>query len=131
MANTKNIKNTILIVEDEIDLRTLLKEKLESEGFNILEAENGKDGLDASLEKHPDIILLDVVMPVMDGFTMLGELRKDEWGKNVPVIILSNLGEAEKITEGLEKNIYGYLVKSNWEPNDVVDLVRKKLGETK
>ena len=61
--------------------------------------------------------------------TMLKELRQDEWGRSVLVIILSNLGEAEKITEGLEKNVFGYLVKSNWEPNDVVTLIRKKLAE--
>jgi two-component system alkaline phosphatase synthesis response regulator PhoP len=127
MPKTK--KSAILIVEDETDLRTLLKDKLESEGFDVLEAENGKLGLDSALAHHPDAILLDVIMPVMDGITMLKELRQDEWGRSVLVIILSNLGEAEKITEGLEKNVFGYLVKSNWEPTDVVALIRKKLAE--
>jgi len=123
-----NKKNTILVIEDEIDLRALLKDKLESEGFDVLEAENGKIGLEMSLNNHPDIILLDIVMPVMDGLSMLKELRQDEWGKNAPVIILSNLSEVEKISAGMEKNVYDYLVKADWEPDDVVDLIRKKLG---
>ena len=124
-------KNTILIIEDEIDLRELLKSKLEEKGYNVLEAENGKTGLETALSQHPDIILLDIIMPVMDGFSMLKELRQDEWGKNIPIIILSNLSEAEKISEGLEKNVYDYLVKSDWEPDDVVTLIRKKLGKNK
>jgi len=124
-------KNTILIVEDEMDLRELLKNKLESEGYNVLEADNGRVGTDMALSQHPDIILLDIIMPQMDGLSMLKELRQDEWGKNVPVIILSNLSEAEKISEGLEKNVYDYLVKSDWEPDNVVALIRKKLGKNK
>lgn len=124
-------KNTVLVIEDETDLRGLLKEKLLREGFNVLEAENGKTGLETATSQHPDIILLDIIMPVMDGMTMLKELRKNEWGKYVPVIILSNLSEAEKITEGMEENAYGYLVKSDWEPDDVVNMIRKKLGNNK
>lgn len=127
--DTKDKKNTVLIVEDETDLRGLLKDKLQSEGFIVLEADNGQAGLATALSSHPDVILLDVIMPVMDGITMLKELRQDSWGKNVVVIILSNLGEAEKINEGLEKNVFGYLVKSNWEPDDVVNMIRNKLAE--
>ncbi len=121
-------KNTILIVEDEIDLRGLLKTKLTSEHFEVFEADNGKTGLEAALRQHPDIILLDIVMPVMDGLSMLRELRQDEWGKTVKVIVLSNLNEAEKVSESLEKNIYNYLIKSDWEPDDIVKLIKKNLG---
>jgi two-component system phosphate regulon response regulator PhoB len=119
-----NKKNTVLIVEDEIDLRELLKEKLNSKGFDVLEADNGKVGLDVAFSRHPDVILLDLVMPVMDGISMLKELRRDKWGKNATVIILSNLSEPEKMNESMEENAYGYLVKSNWEPDDVVALIR-------
>jgi DNA-binding response OmpR family regulator len=122
-------KNVILIVEDEIDLRELLKNKLTEEGFDVLEAENGKIGLEMALSKHPDMILLDVLMPVMDGLSMLKELRQDDWGKNAPVVILSNFSEAEKITEGLEKNVYDYLVKSSWEPDTIISMIKKKLGK--
>ena len=126
-----NNKNTILIVEDEIDLRELLEKKLKIEGFNVLEAENGKVGLETALSQHPDVILLDIIMPVMDGISMLKELRQDAWGKNVVVIILSNLSEVERINAGLEKNVYDYLVKSDWEPDDIADLINKKLGKLK
>lgn len=122
-------KNKILIIEDEIDLRHLLKSKLSSEGFDVIEAENGKTGLEAALSQKPDVILLDIIMPIMDGLSMLKELRQSEYGKSVPVIILSNLSEAEKISEGLEKNVYDYLVKSDWEPDDIVKLIRKKIEE--
>ena len=124
-------KNTVLIAEDEADLRQLLKSKLIDEGFDVLEAENGKIGLETALNQHPDIILLDIIMPIVDGLSMLKELRQNEWGKNVPVIILSNLSEVEKIGEGLEKNVYDYLVKSDWEPDNIVNLIRKKLGKDK
>jgi DNA-binding response OmpR family regulator len=123
-----NKKNTVLIVEDETDLRELLKKKLTDENFEVLEAENGKVGLEVSLSKHPDVILLDIVMPVMDGLSMLEELRKNEWGLGAKVIVLSNLNEAEKVSESLEKNIYNYLIKSNWEPDDIVKLIKKSLG---
>jgi DNA-binding response OmpR family regulator len=122
-------KNVILIVEDEIDLRELLKNKLIEEGFDVLEAENGKIGLEMALDKHPDMILLDVLMPVMDGLSMLKELRQNDWGKSAPVVILSNFSEAEKITEGLEKNVYDYLVKSSWEPDTIIAMIKKKLGK--
>ena len=124
-------KYTILIVEDESDLRMLINSKLTEEGYNTLEAENGKVGLETAIAQHPDVILLDIVMPVMDGLSMLKELRQDPWGKEARVIILSNLSEAEKIGEGMEKNVYDYLVKSDWNPNDIVDLIKKKLAGRK
>jgi DNA-binding response OmpR family regulator len=123
-----NKKNTVLIVEDETDLRELLKRKLLDENFDVFEAENGKVGLEVSLSKHPDVILLDIIMPVMDGLSMLEELRKNEWGMGAKVIVLSNLNEPEKVSESLEKNIYNYLIKSNWEPDEIVKLIKKSLG---
>lgn len=124
-----NKKHTILIIEDEIDLRQLLRKKLTDENFNILEADNGEMGFKMAISQHPDIILLDIVMPIMDGLAMLKELRQDEWGKNAMVIILSNLSEAEKVDAGLEKSVYDYLVKSDWEPDDIVNLIKQKLAK--
>ncbi len=127
----KNKKRTVLIVEDDTDLRQILKDKLTGEDFNVLEAENGKKGLEAALANHPDMILLDIIMPVMDGIAMLTELRKDAWGIKAGVIVLSNLSEAERIRESIEKNTYGYLVKSDCEPDDIVALIRKELDAIK
>jgi two-component system alkaline phosphatase synthesis response regulator PhoP len=117
---------TVLIIDDEVDLRNLLKTKLLSEGFNVLEAENGKIGLEMILSLRPDIVLLDIIMPVMDGQKMLEELRKHEYGKEVPVIILSNLGRVDETVETIQFNVKDYLVKSDYEPEDIVDLVRKR-----
>jgi CheY-like chemotaxis protein len=123
----ENKKYTVLIVEDDLDLRQILKEKLNDEGFDVLEAENGKIGLETALAKHPDVILLDILMPAMDGIAVLNELRQDPWGKDACVIVLSNLNQAEKIQESIEKNTYGYLIKSDCRPDDIIALIRKKL----
>jgi DNA-binding response OmpR family regulator len=122
-----NKKQTLLLVEDEKDLRDILSLKFTMEGFNVLEAENGKIGLEIALNKHPDLILLDIIMPVLSGTLMLKELQKDQWGKNVPVIFLSNLSESEHIEQNLEKNVRGYFVKSDWEPDNLAILIKKIL----
>ena len=117
----------ILIVEDEAPMRRALVDSFTDEKFQVVEAGDGVDGLKKALEEHPDLILLDVVMPRMDGMSMLKELRKDRWGKNVPVILLSNLNEAEKIVEATEGGATGYLVKFNWKLEDVVRKVKDRL----
>ena len=123
------VKKTILIIEDEESLLQALKDKISRENHcNILEAKNGKEGLEMALKKHPDLILLDIIMPVMDGMTMLKKLREDKWGKDAKVIILSNLSDAEKASESLEQGVHDYLVKTDWHIDDVVKKVRGTLG---
>ena len=94
--------------------------KLMLEGFIVLEAENGEEGLDVALRDHPDLILLDIIMPKMDGLTMLKKLREDVRGKNTKVILLTNLSDNEKVSEALLQGSYDYLVKSDWKIGDVV-----------
>lgn len=118
---------TILIVEDEKAVSNILQEKLVSEGFNILTALDGADGLATALEKHPDIILLDIVMPVMDGITFLKKLRHDQWGAKAKVIVLSNLDDEKKVAEALESGAHHYLVKTDWKIDDLVAKVRAVL----
>ncbi len=118
----------ILIVEDEQDLRQELVDKFTREGFVALRAKNGEEGLKIALVEHPDLILLDVVMPVMDGITMAKKLRQDKWGHNVPVIMLTNLSDVEKVSKAMESGIFEYLVKSDWKIQDVVKKVKEKLG---
>lgn len=125
-----NKKGSILIVEDEVELRTILKNKLQQYGFKILEAENGKTGLESALKDHPDIILLDILMPVMDGFSMLRKLREDSWGKNALVIILSNLSETHKIDDDIKESTSDYLVKSDWEPDDIVERILQNMKKS-
>lgn len=119
----------ILIIEDESSLRNALRDKFTRDGFEVLEAKNGEEGLDVALREHPDLILLDIVMPKMDGMTMLTQLREDEWGKTARVITLTNLSDTEKVAEAIEHGSYEYLVKSDWKIEDVVATVRKKLGK--
>jgi len=118
----------ILIVEDESSLSKALKDKFTKENFEVLLAEDGQKGLKVALEKHPDIILLDIVMPVMDGITMLEKLRLDDWGKNVPVIMLSNLSDETKVEDSVRLGSRHYMVKTDWHIDDVVKKVKEVLG---
>lgn len=120
----------ILIVEDDKALLKILVDKLTAEGFLALQAKNGKDGLDMAVKEHPDLILLDIIMPVMDGISMLKKLRGDERGKDVPVIILTNLSDSKSISDSMNENITNYLVKSDWKLEDIVKIVRERLGIT-
>lgn len=123
----ENLKK-ILIVEDERALRKALSSKFTHEGFSMLEATNGEEGLAVALQEHPDLILLDVIMPVMDGMTMLKKLRGDNaWGKDAVVIMLTNLSESGMVADALAEGMHDYLVKSNWKLEDVVKKVKEKL----
>lgn len=120
-------KKKILIIEDEASLMKALIDKFNKIGVEILIARNGEEGLAVALADHPDLILLDIVMPRMDGITLLKILRKDKWGSKVPVILLTNLSDAEKIVEAKDRGVSDYLVKSDWRIEDVAEVVKKKL----
>lgn len=122
-------KKKILIVEDEKNLLKVLKEKFIMEGYEVLSAADGASGIQVSLSEHPDLILLDIVMPVMDGMTMLKKIRTDEWGKNVPVVLLTNLNMADKVADAMDKGVYDYLVKSDWSLADVVKKVNERIAQ--
>ena len=104
----------ILIAEDEIAFLKLMSDQLTGEGYSVIKADDGKKGLDEAKSQHPDLILLDLKLPIMDGLTVLDELRKDEWGKHAKVIVLTNLEPDKEI---LDKMLVSkpalYLVKSN------------------
>jgi len=117
----------VLVVEDDRVLRRVIIDNLKSENFTVFEAEDGVAGLEVSLREHPDLILLDVVMPRMDGIAMLEKLRTDEWGKIANVVMLTNLSEAEKVAKAAEKGVNDYLVKADWDIAGIVDKVKEKL----
>ena len=119
----------ILIVEDEAPLRNAISDILTFEGFTVFQAKNGQEGLDIALKEHPDLTLLDLMMPVMDGLTMLERLRQaDAWGKNAPVILLTNINDPDKVAKATEAGTYDFLVKSDWNIEDVVRKIKGKLG---
>ncbi|MEO8637337.1 MAG: response regulator [Candidatus Taylorbacteria bacterium] len=127
---TDEKKNIVLIVEDEVKMLAALSEKFEREGFAVEGAQDGKIGLERALSIKPDIIVLDILMPVKDGLTMLKELRMaNEWGKTVPVVILTNLSadNPETIRTVAETEPSYYLVKTDWTINQVVEKVREQL----
>lgn len=124
----RNKTKKILITEDETLLRNALSEKLRLEGFEVLTAENGQKGLELALSEHPDLILLDIIMPVMDGLTMLKQLRQDPWGKTAAVILLTNLAANDDVMPDLiEQQPAFYLVKTDWTLDKVVDKIKETL----
>jgi len=125
----KSVGKKILVVEDDSSLRKALSEKLVREKFIVCEAENGEDGLEVALREHPDLMLLDIVMPRMDGLTMLSRLRKDARGKGVKVIMLTNLSDGESVLKSLDEAAYDYLVKADWKLEDIVKKIRERLEE--
>ena len=120
----------MLIVEDEKPVLKALVDKFGVEGFGVLTAENGEDGLKVALEEKPDLILLDLIMPKKTGLQMMHELRKNPgYGEEVPIIVLSNLSSNDKISgEVSEEEPSYYLVKADWKIEDVVNKVKEALG---
>lgn len=118
----------LLIVEDEPILREMYKDKFTIEGFNVMTAENGQVGLDQIAANKPDIVLLDLMMPVMDGETMLLHLRKIPEFKTLPVFVLTNAGEAEHIRNTkLYYNAIEFIIKSNVSLEEIVNKVKRLL----
>ncbi len=121
-------KKTILLVEDDIALRNVLIEKLTDEGFNLISAENGEVGLEKAVASRPDLILMDIFMPKMDGITMLSKLRRaDAWGKHVHVIVLSNSTDAQTIATATGFGATDFLIKSEWGLDPLVARIRERL----
>jgi CheY-like chemotaxis protein len=119
----------ILVVEDDVSLLTALHDKLATEGFSVLDAKNGVEGLEIATHDHPDLILLDILMPEMDGLTMLKKLRETLEGKKTEVIVLTNLSDNEKLSQALALGSYEFLVKADWKIQDIVKKIRDKLNK--
>lgn len=119
----------VAIVEDDIAISQMYRLKFETEGFEVQTADNGRLGLELVEAFHPDIILLDLMMPEMSGDEMLAELRKKPWGKEVKVIILTNLGEEEAPKVLKELNVHSFIVKAEMTPRQVAERVKIALAE--
>ena len=121
----------VLVIEDDPMYRRILVDTLKKEDCTVIEADNGKKGLETALKEHPDLIVVDIMMPVMSGMEMVKELRKDPWGKDVSMIILINLTSEKTIAEFLADGAYDYLIKTAWTANEIVKRVMQKLEMTK
>ncbi|MEK7508595.1 MAG: response regulator [Patescibacteria group bacterium] len=121
----------IIIIENDEFLSAIYKTKFESEGFKVTAINDGAKGLKAVQTKKPDIVLLDVLLPKLDGFTILQALKKDEATKDIPVVLLTNLGQKEDVKKGLEMGAADYLIKTHFKPSETVDKVKKILNTMK
>ncbi len=117
----------VLLVEDDVFLADIYKKKFEMEGFKIAVSENGEKALVDLKKKKPDVILLDILLPKLDGFAVLEKLKSDAALKDVPVILLTNLGQKDDVEKGLEMGAVDYLIKAHFKPSEVVDKVVKVL----
>ncbi len=119
----------VLVAEDDRFLIKAYAAKLKKEGFDVLLAVNGEEAVEKAKKEKPDVILLDLVMPKKDGFDALADIKSDPSLKNIPVVILSNLGQEEDIKRGKDLGAAGYLVKSNIAIADVVKKIKEVLGK--
>lgn len=118
---------TILIVEDDRFLRELIVQKLIKENYEISEAVDGEEGLKKIKEEKPDLILLDLILPGIDGFEVLSRMKEDPTLSQIPVIILSNLGQKEDVERGLKLGAVDYLIKAHFTPGEIIDKIKVAL----
>jgi two-component system phosphate regulon response regulator PhoB len=118
----------IAIVEDDQAISAMYRMKFEAEGFTVETAANGKLGLQLAEEMRPDIILLDLMMPEMNGDEMLEKMRKTSWGKTIKVVILTNSGEEQAPPELKSLGIRRYIVKAEMTPRQVAEMVKQELA---
>ena|SRR3990167_4323902 len=122
-------KKHILLVEDDEFLAELYATKLNLEGFEVSLAADGEKGLKSAKEKKPDLILLDIVLPKMDGFEVLRQLKLDKNVKSVPVILLTNLSQKDEVNRGLSLGADDYLIKAHFMPSEVIKKIKQVIGK--
>ncbi len=127
MFLNKNMAKKILIIEDDKFLRELISQKLIKEGYDIIEAADGEKGIKSASEDKPDLVLLDLILPGIDGFEVLARLKQSSSG--LPVVILSNLGAKDDIDRGLKMGAEDYLIKAHFTPTEIIDKVKNNLKE--
>ncbi len=117
----------ILVIEDDKFLMKIINKKLSSENYDVIEALDGKQGLDIVKNQKIDLILLDLILPEMDGFEVLANLKSDPELSRIPVIVISNLGEASQIEKALKMGADDYLIKAHFTPAEIVERIEKIL----
>lgn len=122
---SKDKKNKVLVVEDDIFLAGIYSKKFSNEGYDTMVVSDGKKALSVIKQKKPDIVLLDVMLPVMDGFEVLRNIKRDRSIKNIPIILLTNLSDQCGIKKGYDLGIKDYVIKSFFTPGEVVEKIRK------
>jgi DNA-binding response OmpR family regulator len=119
----------ILVVEDDKFLRELITQKLKREGHDVREAVDGEDGVRKIEEEKPEIVLLDLILPGIDGFEVLAKIKENPERKDVPVIILSNLGQRDDVERGLKLGAVDFLIKAHFTPGEIIEKIEAILGK--
>lgn len=117
----------ILVIEDDKFLRELITQKLNQEDFDVAEAIDGEEGTEKIKTEKPDLVLLDLILPGIDGFEVLSQVKKDPSLASIPVIILSNLGQKEDVERGLKLGAVDYLIKAHFTPKEIIEKVKNAL----
>jgi len=118
----------ILVIEDDKFLRKVISLKLDREGYEVFEAIDGEKGVKEVEEKMPDLVLLDLILPGIDGFEVLSKIKTNPAVSKIPIIILSNLGQKDDIEKGLKMGANDYLVKAHFTPDEIIAKIRLILG---
>ena len=126
---SKNKKTKVLIIEDDSYISDMYRIKFESENFETTVANNGVEGLKFLEKNTPDIILLDVVMPKIDGFSVLKEIKKNPKLSEIPVVLLTNLSQKENVERGFELGASSYIIKAHFTPSEVVGKIKEVLKD--
>ena len=124
MPSTKSI----LLVEDDEFLAELYATKLQLEGFEVALAVDGEKGLQMTKDLKPDLILLNIILPKMDGFEVLAAVKKDPALKSIPIILLTNLSQKDEVKKGLDLGAIDYLIKAHFMPSEVVKKIKDTIG---
>ena len=123
-----NVNKKILLVEDDSFLLNLYADKFRSEHYEVVVAENGEKAIKLANEHQPDIVLLDVLLPKKNGFSVLEELKSNIKTKKIPVILLTNLSQQEDIKKGIKLGAIDFLIKAHFMPDEVVNKIKKIIG---
>lgn len=115
----------ILIIEDDKFLRELIAQKIAKQGYIVVEAIDGEDGIEEFKKEKPDLVLLDLILPGIDGFEVLSQIKSNTELNKIPVIILSNLGQKEDIERGINLGADDYLIKAHFTPNEIMEKINK------
>ena len=121
-------KKKVLVVEDDMVLNKALNEFLTAEGFEVVVAIDGEEGLRMAAEAKPDIVLLDIIMPKKDGYEVIREMKADEKMKNIPIILLTNLGSVNDVEKALDLGATTYLVKADYKLEEITQKIKSVLG---
>ena len=120
---------TILLVDDDLTLREMYEERLKAEGFNIIQATNGEEAIQKAKDNTPNVILLDIMMPKVNGFDVLKDLKVHQETKNIPVLILTALIQDVDRVQGKKLGAADYIVKSEIMPGEVIEKIKNAMGQ--